>query len=188
MKWSKLLFQAPAVKNHSKFAGRRPQDAKVYRGYPAVVQGNSSAKVEILWRDQGTIRRKLLPWRTRPVTSQALAEWMDDYLELVAEGYKPAHFASPPLPHCARLVSHGRALAEWRPKGASAARLSPGFFAESPVTADERPGQEGIPAFFRTPMSRTSRADGPSGAVRRFLPRRRLGYPRSLAVDDASTH
>lgn len=66
---------------------------------------------------------------------------MENYFARVQEdGYRPIGFDYIPLPHCARIHHLGIVLAEWHPK------LSPGFSAESHVTADERPGPEGIPA------------------------------------------
>lgn len=99
------------------------------------------AQVEILWRDPaGSVRKKVMPWR-KPQTNQHLAEWIEEYLSLIEEGYKPNGFEQAPRPHCARVIQLGRVVAEWRPK-----LLSPRFSAESLVTADERPGPGGIPA------------------------------------------
>ena len=74
-------------------------------------------------------------------TTQALSNYIEDYIELVREGYRPSGFEQPPLPHCARVTRQGQVLAEWRPK-----TLSPRFPAESLVTAGERLGRGGIPA------------------------------------------
>lgn len=70
-------------------------------------------RVEVLWRENGEVRRKLLPWQTRPATREALAEWIENYLDQVADGYKPDGHASPPMPHCARITLNGRVMAEW---------------------------------------------------------------------------
>lgn len=98
-------------------------------------------KVEVIYRDpSGAILRKFLPWR-RPSTDAALAEYIENYLELVSGGYKPDGDFTP-VPHCARVHFLGKVLAEWK------RNLSPGFSAESELSmaADERPGRGGIPA------------------------------------------
>ncbi|HEY6345322.1 MAG TPA: hypothetical protein VIY49_27830 [Bryobacteraceae bacterium] len=70
-------------------------------------------QVELIWRENGEIRRKLSSWRTRPATKEALSEWVEEYLRLVDEGYQPSGYATPPRPHCARILLNGRVLAEW---------------------------------------------------------------------------
>lgn len=148
---------------------------------PKAILNPVTTTVEILWRQDGKVQRKSLPWRTRPATYPALAEWIENYLELVAQGYQPPNHVSPPLPHCARVIRSGRVLAEWRPK-----RLSPGFSGESPVTPDERPGREGIPAPVPHPHVLDQSASEPSSG-HNGTPSP-AGYPRSLAVNNASTH
>lgn len=75
--------------------------------------GTALPQVELLWRDEhGHCRRKRLPWK-RPATKEALSEYVEDYIELVAEGYRPQGFREPPLPHCARVLLNGNVLAEW---------------------------------------------------------------------------
>ena len=96
----------------------------------------TNRKVDIIWRDKGAIHHKHLGWR-KPATTADLAEWMEDYIELVNNGYMPVGFERAPLPHCARVIENGRVLAEWY--------LSPTRSAESLVTAEPL-GPEGIPA------------------------------------------
>lgn len=115
-----------------------------------------TAKVEILWRNRHGIQHKFLKWRTRPQTEAALAEYVEDYIELVRNGYRPEGHTEPPIPHCARIHFGGRVVAEWHKS------LSPGFSAESLVAADERPGSGGIPtAAPRTADSGVVPTDGP---------------------------
>jgi len=83
----------------------RPMEAHIEIRPPLLQPGDM--QVEILWREGGEVRRKLLSWRTRPATREALAEWMETYLNLVADGYKPDGYASPPMPHCARITLNG---------------------------------------------------------------------------------
>jgi hypothetical protein len=95
-------------------------------------------KVQVLWHDpSGFCKVKFLPWR-RPATNESLAEWIQDYFDMIEHGYRPAGFEDPPLPHCARVLYLGKVLAEWY--------LRPSFSAESLVTADERGGPGGIQA------------------------------------------
>lgn len=93
--------------------------------------------VDVLYRDpEGVIHHRILVWR-KAATSDALAEWMNDYLEMVRAGYQPKGYPAPPIPHCARIIQNGAVIAEWK--------LRPSFSAESHVTADEREGSGGIP-------------------------------------------
>jgi hypothetical protein len=98
-------------------------------------------RVFILWRGKsGCVLQKALSWpRNRGTLPLDLQGYIEDYLALVADGYKPEGFNEAPVPFCARLVYLGKVLAEWRQP-----KLSPGFSAESLVTADERPGPGGI--------------------------------------------
>jgi hypothetical protein len=91
-----------------------PEDAKL--------QGNFEPRVRLIWRDEDhALRFKVMPWR-RPCTVTALAEWMENYLEMVREGYLPKGFAKAPIPHCARVYRvPAEILAEWHtPKAAKA--------------------------------------------------------------------
>ncbi|HEY6345104.1 MAG TPA: hypothetical protein VIY49_26705 [Bryobacteraceae bacterium] len=78
------------------------------------------AQVLLLWRgENGELERKTLPWSSRPATTEALSEWMQNYLTMVEEGYQPSGHQIPPRPHCARIVLNGRVLAEWMDKWGS---------------------------------------------------------------------
>ncbi len=78
-------------------------------------------EVELIWRDTSSsthpqIASKSLPWR-RPATDHDLAEYIEDYLELLREGYRPEGYTEPPIPHCARVLHLGKVLAEWHLSG-----------------------------------------------------------------------
>ncbi len=97
-------------------------------------------KVEIIYRDpSGAIVHKIGAWR-HPTTDAALTEYIENYLSLVAAGYKPVDMDFTPIPHCARVIFLGKVMAEWKKI------LSPRFPSESPVTDGERLGRGGIPA------------------------------------------
>jgi hypothetical protein len=115
-------------------------------------------RLELIYRaPDRSIHRKFITWR-RPCTDVALAEYIEDYLELVREGYRPAGFESPPLPHCARVHHLGKVLAEWNQ------RFSPRPPAESLVTAAVAPGPGEIPAMPRTPSSDPGLSGRPDGS------------------------
>lgn len=74
--------------------------------------------VTLIWRDtSGKTHAKDLPWR-RPRTEQDLADYVEEYFDLLDNGYRPKGFDKPPFPHCARVTVAGRVAAEWysRPK------------------------------------------------------------------------
>jgi len=93
------------------------------------------AQVEIIYKDSHGIQRKWMQWN-RPKTDSALSEWIEDYLSMLAEGYHPAGFSTPPTPHCCRVHHLGKVVAEWY--------SNPKRPAESPVTAEPL-GSGGIP-------------------------------------------
>lgn len=87
-------------------------------GYPtpadADIEANFPPQVRILYRDHtGDTKAKLLLWK-RPLTYEALSQWMEDYLERARKGYIPEGFTSAPLPHCARIYRiPSKILVEW---------------------------------------------------------------------------
>lgn len=109
---------------------------------------------EIIWRDSvGGVRKKTFRWNGAS-TNTDLADYMENYLWMVAEGYQPYGFISAPVPHCARITCGGKPVAEWyqRPKRS----------AESLVTAEPL-GPEGIPvAVTPTPSSGVGLSGGPA--------------------------
>ena len=134
--------------------------------------------VEIIWRDRHGTHHKHLPWKTHPATAEALAEWVEDYLTMVHEGYRPEGHDSPPIPHCVRIIDRGRVLAEWYP--------SPESLAESPVTALDHLGQGGIPEVVpSTPSSGVKPVCKSVGHT--VLNPSAARYYSSLAVKNAST-
>ncbi len=90
--------------------------------------------LEVIWLDNGS-HLKTLPWHG-PATNEDLAAYMENYFEMLANGYRPAGFSNPPRPHCARIIRGFKPLAEW---------YSPAQSAESLVTAGLPPGSGGIP-------------------------------------------
>lgn len=68
-------------------------------------------EIELIWRDEhGTIQRKIKPWRGN---DDRLSAWIHDYFEKLDNGYHPKGFSVPPRPHCARIHSQGKVIAEW---------------------------------------------------------------------------
>lgn len=99
--------------------------------------------LELIWRNPaGRIQRKLMLWR-RATTSEALSEYMDDYLALLDDGYRPKDFNYTPIPHCARVYQSGRVLAEWY--------LRPGARPESLVTGQVSQAGEASPQLYPSP-------------------------------------
>lgn len=124
-----------------------------------MVKRKIMAKVEVIYRNlAGATQRKILNWRNRPATEEALSEWMGDYFYALDHGYNPPGYERPPLPHCARVFHNGRVLAEWF--------LSPTRSAESPVTAEPL-GSGGIPTAVPSAPSSGVGSSGrpPSGAI-----------------------
>lgn len=104
-------------------------------------------QLTLLWRDEAfLIHRKSLPWR-RPCTEEAVAEYLQDYFDLIDDGYKPTGFELAPRPHAARVHFRGTVLVEWKRK--------PQAPAESLVTAAPPLGREGAPAAVLTPTVAT---------------------------------
>lgn len=95
--------------------------------------------LEVIWRStDNSVRLKTLKWHG-PATDADLADYMENYFEMVLNGYTPAGFQTPPMPHCARLKTPGKVLAEWHRKE------SPAQSSESLVTDSLPPGSGGIP-------------------------------------------
>lgn len=70
-------------------------------------------QIEYMWRDEaGTVLRRIRKW-DKPQTEDAIADWMQDYFDKVAEGYIPADHETPPIPFCARVTVGARIRAEW---------------------------------------------------------------------------
>ena len=90
---------------------------------------DSQPRVELIWRDEsGAVHHHRKPWARATVSDEALRDWILEYFEKVQDGYRPAGFTDPPMPHCARITIGVRVAAEWI---SSKARTS----AESLVTA-----------------------------------------------------
>jgi hypothetical protein len=105
-------------------------------------------QLELIWRTPTrAIERKLIGW-WRARTNQALAEYMEDYLELVSSGYHPKGYTYVPIPHCARVHRQGMVLAEWH--------LSPGISTESRVTVLVPQAGEASPQQYPSPAKTTS--------------------------------
>ena len=96
--------------------------------------------LEVIWRStDGSVHLKILKW-SGPTTDADLADYMQNYFEMVLNGYRPSGYAAPPMPHCARLKTPGKVLAEWHRKE------SPAQPAESQVTAGSVAGDGGCSA------------------------------------------
>ena len=93
-------------------------------------------KLQVIWRDiSGQPHHKNLNWHG-PATQSALQDYIENYFEMLENGYRPAGYPSAPIPHCARIFKGPTLLAEWY--------ANPKRPAESPVTAEPL-GSGGIP-------------------------------------------
>jgi hypothetical protein len=73
-------------------------------------------RMDYMWRDEsGEVKHRTREW-TRPQTVEAIADWMEDYLDRLSGGYMPEGFTVAPVPFCARITLRGRVLAQWKPK------------------------------------------------------------------------
>lgn len=118
----------------------------------------------LLWRDpEDRILHLVRKWNPDlPASSPVLKSFMDNY-------------AVPPVPHCARILSNGRILAEWI-QASSKAKPS----AESPVTAKDTctSGDPSTPLLSHT----GTQDDNPKPSARL-----RPVYPQESAPNDAHT-
>lgn len=69
--------------------------------------------IEIIWRESDLVQRKCLSWANRPQTTEAIEEYVHEYLSMVFEGYKPEGHKNPPVPYCCRIHHNGAVVAEW---------------------------------------------------------------------------
>ena len=93
-------------------------------------------RLQVIWRDlSGQPHHKNLSWHG-PATQDALEDYVGNYFEMVAYGYRPTGFDAPPIPHCARIFDGPKFIAEWH--------SNPKRPAESHVTAEPL-GSGGIP-------------------------------------------
>lgn len=103
------LYVVPARKRRKK--GSTPTMGPRPSSVPA---GN--VQIDYMYRDQASeVKHRVREWK-RPQTTEAIAEWMDDYFERVGRGYCPEGFTVAPAPFCARVTNSGKVVAEWKHK------------------------------------------------------------------------
>lgn len=138
-------WRAPAVRKPRGFSQPRCTITYIPRAL-----ASTSVTVKLIWRDaEGQAQNKEMLWR-RGTTKADVTEWIEDYFALLDSGYQPNGFNQAPRPHCIRLISQGRVLAEIFPRptqteGSIVGRHMPlgGEFHVSPVI--HAPPQEAKP-------------------------------------------
>ena len=121
LEYAQRPLEPVALQIFRKRTARRSLPIRSTRGQmdPVVVQPAKIAEapgvtVRLYWRDEsGRPHKKTLPWKnSRPATERGLREWIEEYFERLRDGYRPAGFEQPPVPHCVRLNRNGSLIAE----------------------------------------------------------------------------